>query len=257
VHAYPTTFHADAAGAIVEFFAARNETGAVLLVNSCARGKATSESDLDMVVLVSPGTVTDGLRADWERFRASDRRIAAFLGFGPFAVLHVDIEEAVIPLPDHPEDEYPDWFELVIGNWCVWGVALWERDGFHERFRSEWLPFYDEDLRRKRLGEVRRQCVDYLSFIPSYVERELYFQAFSRLWRGFQLFLQALFLSRRTYPIAYDKWIHEQVADVLGLPDLYAQLPHLFEISHFESDELVARGALLQRLLDENVPAEA
>jgi hypothetical protein len=171
-------------------------------------------------------------------------------------VLHLDVEEPVITLPDHPEDEYPDWFELVIGNWCVWGVALWDRDGFHERFRAGWLPYYDEDLGRKRLSEVRRQCEEYLAFIPSYVERELYFQAFSRLWRAFQLFLQALFLSRRTYPIAYDKWIHEQVVDILGLPDLYAQLPGLFELGRFESDEVVAKGALLQRLLDEYVPTE-
>lgn len=254
VHAYPTTFHADAAAAIVEFFAARDESGAVLLVNSCARGKAMPDSDLDMVVLVPSGTAIDGLQVDWERFRTSDRRIAAFLAFGPFAVLHLDIEEAVIALPDHPEDEYPDWFELVIGNWLAWGAALWERDGFHARLRAEWLPFYDDALRRKRLGEVRRQCEDYLRFVPSYVARELYFQAFSRLWRGFQLFLQALFLSRRTYPIAYDKWIHEQVVDVLGLPDLYLQLPGLFEIGRFESDEVVEKSVQLQRLLDEYVP---
>ncbi len=257
VHAYPTTFHADAAAAIVEFFAARDETGAVLLVNSCARGKATPESDLDMVVLVPQGTVTGELQADWESFRASDRRIVAFLAFGPFSVLHLDIEEAVIALPDHPENEYPDWFELMIGNWLAWGVALWERDGFHARLRAQWLPFYDDALRRKRLGEVRRQCVDYLAFVPSYVARGLYFQAFSRLWRAFQLFLQALFLSRRTYPIAYDKWIHEQVGDILELPDLYAQLPGLFEIGHFESDEMVEKAALLRRLLDEYVPSGA
>lgn len=257
LHSYPTTFHADAAAAITAFFAARDDVGAVVLVNSCARGKATPDSDLDMVVLVPSGTVTDGLVADWARFRQSDRRIAAYLAVGPFAALHLDIEEAVIALPDHPDDEYPDWFELVIGNWLVWGVALWERDGFHDQFRSEWLPFYDDSLRRKRLEEVRRQCEDYLAHVPSFVERELYFQAFSRLWRAFQLFLQALFLSRRRYPIAYDKWIHEQVVDILKLPDLYPQLPGLFEIGRFESDEVVTKAALLQRLLDEYVPAES
>lgn len=29
--------------------------------------------------------------------------------------------------------------------------------------------------------------------------------------------MQALFIARRTYPIAYDKWIREQVVDILGL----------------------------------------
>jgi hypothetical protein len=64
------------------------------------------------------------------------------------------------------------------------------------------------------------------------------------------MFLQALFIARRTYPIAYDKWTHEQIVETLGLPDLYAQLPRLFEIGHFESDELVSKARDLQRLLD-------
>lgn len=255
-HAYPTAAHADAAAAIVSFFAGRDETGAVLLVNSLARGKGVPGSDLDMVALVPAGTVIDHLHMDWVRFRDTDARIARFLGSGPFAVLHLDIEEAVIAPPDHPDDEYPDWFELMIGNWLVWGVPLWERDGFHAHLRADWLPFYDDELRRKRLGEVRRQCVDYVDHIPPYVSRDLYFQAFSRLWRAFQLFLQALFLHRRTYPIAYDKWIREQVAEVLGLPELYAQLPGLFEIGRFESDEVVGKAAHLRRLLDEYVPVE-
>lgn len=37
---YPTREHERAAGVIVDFFTARDETDAVLLVNSCARGKA-------------------------------------------------------------------------------------------------------------------------------------------------------------------------------------------------------------------------
>ena len=48
---YPTDAHARAADAIVEFFATRAETDAVLLVNSCARGKATRDSCLDIAVL--------------------------------------------------------------------------------------------------------------------------------------------------------------------------------------------------------------
>ena len=255
-HAYPTAAHADAAASITSFFAARDEPGAVLLVNSLARGKGVPESDLDMVALTPPGVAMDGLRHDWERFRDTDARIARFLGSGPFAALHLDIEEAVIAPPNHPDDEYPDGFELMIGNWLVWGIPLRERDGFHARLRAEWLPYYDDELRRKRMGEIRRQCVDYLDHIPPYVSRELHFQAFSRLWRAFQLFLQALFIRRRTYPIAYDKWIREQVVEVLGLPELYAQLPGLFELSRFESDEVVAKAAHLRRLLDQYVPRE-
>jgi hypothetical protein len=109
-------------------------------------------------------------------------------------------------------------------------------------------------LRQQRLAGVRWNCQHYLAHIPLYVERGLYFQSFSRLWAAFQMFLQALFISRRTYPIAYDKWIREQVVDILGLPELYAHLPHLFEIGHFESAELVEKANSLQRLLDAWIP---
>ncbi len=43
-YAYPTAVHERAAQAITEFLASRGETDAVLLVNSCARGKATVDS---------------------------------------------------------------------------------------------------------------------------------------------------------------------------------------------------------------------
>jgi hypothetical protein len=57
-------------------------------------------------------------------------------------------------------------------------------------------------------------------------------------------------MARRTCPIAYDKWIREQVVEILGLPELYEWLPHLFEITHLESAELVDNAAELGRLLD-------
>jgi len=252
--AYPTPTHARAAQAVVEHFSNRAETRAVVLVNSLARGRGTPDSDLDMLVLVAPGDDVSDLRASWERFRVTDSRIIGLLATGPLSALHLDIEEGVIPVPDHPADEYPDAFELMIGNWLARGVALWERDGFHQRLRRQWLPYYDDSLRARRLAEVRACCVEQLDYIPGYIERGLHFQAFARLWRGFQLFLQALFINRRIYPIAYDKWVHEQVVDILELPDLYAHLPNLFEIRKFESDEVAAKAAHLRYLLDQYVP---
>ena len=254
MHAYPTPVHELAATAVVSIFSARPETGAVLLVNSCARGKATPTSDLDMVVLVPSGENLASLRTYWERVHPNHPAITAFQTSGPFATLHLDIEEASIPLPDHATDEYPDGLELMIGNWLVWSRVLWERDGCHDRLRGAWLPYYDDTLRQQRLADIRLQCASNLRLIPTYVDRELYFQAFSRLWESFRLFLQALFIQRRTYPIAYDKWIREQVVDILGLPGLYEELPPLFEIDHFESDALKEKGARLLRLLDTYIP---
>jgi hypothetical protein len=67
--------------------------------------------------------------------------------------------------------------------------------------------------------------------------------------------LQALFIARRTYPIAYDKWIREQVEEILGLPELYTQLTHLFEIRHFESHEIAEKAKEVEELLEKYAPA--
>jgi hypothetical protein len=127
---------------------------------------------------------------------------------------------------------------------------LWQRADRFGALRKQWLPYYAEDLRQERLATVRWCCQHYLEHIPLYVERGLYFQSFARLYHAFRMFLQALFISRRTYPIAYDKWIYEQLVEILGLPELYRRLPHLFEIRHFESAELVAKAENLHYLLE-------
>ncbi len=253
---YPTSAHEQAATAIVAFFAAREETDTVLLVNSCARGKATRDSCLDVQVLVPEGTDAAALEAVWQRRYETDPPFAALRGVGAFSVVHLDISDGTLDPVPHPDDEYPDDFELRIGNarsstpspsgsvataWPAYGVGgspTTMRGGG----RNGWRP---------SAGAVSTPSS---TFRPTWSAR-LYFQAFARLWGAFQMFLQALFIARRTYPIAYDKWIHEQVVEILGLPELYERLPHLFEIGRFESAELVDKAQDLQRLLDAYVDA--
>jgi hypothetical protein len=62
--------------------------------------------------------------------------------------------------------------------------------------------------------------------------------------------LQALFVARRTYPLAYNKWIHEQVADRLALPKLYEQLPPILSVRNIASPELGDKAAALRALLE-------
>jgi predicted nucleotidyltransferase len=73
--AYPTPEHQKAAEAITEHFASNFEIDAVLLVNSCARGKATRDSCLDIIMLARPDpsrTQIRELEAGWEGFEKSN-----------------------------------------------------------------------------------------------------------------------------------------------------------------------------------------
>jgi predicted nucleotidyltransferase len=261
IPAYPTLQHRNAAEAITAFFSRNFEIESVLLVNSCARGKATRDSCLDIAVLARPEWLAQHkaqLESDWAGFEGSDPTLRDLKQVGKYSDVHPGfIDGQFVP---HEQDEAagPDSFEVGIGNFLVYSVPLWERDGRSTHLsevKAKWLPYYDDRLRRKRLEAVRWFCLNNLHHIPLYVERGLYFQSFDRLYNAYQEFLQALFIARRTYPIAYNKWIREQIVEILGLPELYQRLGRLLEMRDLESRELVAKAEEVESLLDQYAPA--
>src|SRR4051794_415497 len=88
-----------------------------------------------------------------------------------------------------------------------------------------------------------------LDHIPLFVKRELYFQAFDILCKAFQKYLQALFIANKAYPIAYKKWLKEQVIKWLNKPDLYPKLSPILSISNIESNQINDKVKDLCRLL--------
>jgi predicted nucleotidyltransferase len=255
---YPTPEHQRAAQTITDFFVANYKIDAVLLVNSCARGKATRDSCLDIIMLAKP----DGRRSQlkdlekgWEELEKSNQVIKDLYKVGKYSVVHPDFIHGVFVPLEQEEAAGPDDFEVEIGNFLAYSVPLWQGSDYYSQLQGQWLPYYAEELRRQRLEKVRWYCLNNLHHIPLYIERGLYFQSFDRLYNAYREFLQALFIARRTYPIAYNKWIREQVEEILGLPDLYAQLSDLFEIQSFESDEIADKAIEVEQLLEEYAPS--
>ena len=251
--AFPTVLHRRAAEEIVAFFDAAPEVAAVLLVNSFARGVGTPESDLDIAVLVQPDALPDAIAALDRRWREHYQAHQAFHDLraaGPFTGVHLDLFDGQFVAEPWDDGGGPDGFELAVGNQLAYSVPLSERGNTMTTLREAWLPYYGDELRGQRLGMVADACRYDLDHVPFFVGRGLYFQAFDRLYKAFQEFLQALFIARRVYPIAYNKWIRDQVAVRLGLPELYAQLPQILEIPRLESDATVGKAQLLRTLLD-------
>lgn len=255
---YPTSEHKNAADVIVEHFIACYRFDSVLLVNSCARGRASRDSCLDITILTRPGegraSLSD-LEAGWDEFERSNPVIQALSRVGKYSVVHMNFIDGNFLPWEQDEASGPDDFEVEVGNCLAYSLPLWEGSDYLAQLKGQWLPYYNEELRRQRLERVRWFCLNNLQHIPLYLERGLYFQSFDRLYNAYREFLQALFIARRTYPIAYNKWIHEQVVEILGLQELYERLTHLFEIKKFESPEIADKAREVEELLEIYAPS--
>ena len=71
---FPTRLHQDAAELVRSYFLTLPGVDTVLVVNSCARGQAVPESDLDFAILVKPGTTANEIKdihTDWLTYSAA------------------------------------------------------------------------------------------------------------------------------------------------------------------------------------------
>jgi predicted nucleotidyltransferase len=253
-YAYPTPQHQQAAETVVDHFAARSDIEAVLLVGSTARGKASASSCLDITVLVRPeilATRREQIKRAWTAHYEEEPVFQTLRRMGTFTHVDLDVINGCFTPGYHGWTSGPDEFELEVGNALVYSATLFQRGTYLDELKAHWLPYYDEGLRRERLAMAHHFCRNNLDHIPLFVARGLYFQSFNRLYDAYREFLQALFIARRVYPIAYDKWIREQVVEILGLPELYGQLVRLLEIQHFESTELADKAEDVRRLLQQ------
>lgn len=233
VPVFPTEAHARVAEAIELTFAADDAVDTILITNSCARGRATPESDLDLVLLVKDGLPADAVRAletRWAAFMAQNSAVQAYLNTGRFAHIHADVITGTYTPTIWDDGGGPDAFELEIGNHVAYSAPLTPPGSAFQNLQARWLPFYDEALRDTRLTMAHNACLYDLDHVPFFVRRDLPFQAFDRLYKAHQEFLQGLFIARRKYPLAYNKWIREQVVEWLGLEAVYGQLLALLSI---------------------------
>jgi hypothetical protein len=250
---FPTKLHQDAAEIVREYFKNVPETDTVLVVNSCARGQAVAESDLDFAILVSPETNAaqrDFIHTAWLSFSESQPAIVKYKQSNRYAHLHLDIIDGnYIPAILEP-GEPGDSFEIEIGNQIVYSAPMNSAGPYFQELQNKWLPYYDEELRSARLAAIRSACIYDLEHIPVLIKRELYFHALDTLNKAFREYLQALFITHRRYPIAYNKWIKEQVVNWLGKPGLYQKLLPVLSVRHLESDEMNRKVEILFELLD-------
>ena len=250
---FPTQLHQDSAKLIRDYFLAIPSVDTVLVVNSCARGKAVPESDLDFAILVKPHTTPAEIKNIEHSWRIYSEKQPTFLKYrqsSQFAHLHLDVIDGDYTPTSVEKGEPIDYFEIEIGNQISYSAPMDDAGFYFQELRNKWLPYYNEEFRLQRLRSTKEACNYDLDHIPFFVKRELYFQAFDILCKAFQEYLQTLFIANKTYPIAYNKWIKEQVVKWLDKPDLYPKLSPILSISNIESNQINDKAKMLRELLD-------
>src|SRR5512133_813753 len=158
---YPTPQHARSAEVITQLFVNDPAVDTVLLMGSCARGKAGPGSCLDILILVRPEEMEsegERLKALWTANYPSHPAFSAMLALGPFT--HVDID--FINGAFDPARHYHGWtsgadeFALEVGNTLAYSVPLSQGGSYYQELCARWLPYYDDSLRRERLHMVLR-----------------------------------------------------------------------------------------------------
>jgi len=251
---FPTILHKDTAESVRDYFIHIPCVDTVLLVNSCARARAVPESDLDFAILVnSTATPVEimTIESDWGAYAQTQPAIAKYKQSGPYAHLHLDIITGQYAPKILESGEPLDYFEIEIGNQICYSLPMDFAGPYFQELQKKWLPYYSEDLRKQRLVMSRNVCIYDLDHIPFFIKRGLYFQAFDILYKAFQEYLQTLFISKKTYPIAYNKWIKEQVVEWLDMPGLYPKLLTILSIGNIEGNEIIDKAELLRGLLDD------
>jgi hypothetical protein len=251
---FPTEAHRRAADAAVAYLRTLRDVDAVLVVGSAAR--RADANDLDLCALVADGSTAARVETRFAEFAAGSPELRALLDVGPFVECDLHALDGEFAPGPRGWTSGPEPFELEIGNEIVYSVPLWERNDHYRRLRERWLPYYGDELRAARLAEARMYCVNDIDHVPVMVARDEPFHAFHRLYVAFQELLQCVFIARRTYPIAYDKWIREQVEGLLGLPELYAELPSLIGVAGLDAAAIARNAERLRDLLDSWAPSE-
>src|SRR6266705_409965 len=116
---FPTELHREVAELAGDFFSAHAQVDTLLVVNSCARGRAVTGSDLDLAVLITPTAASQkvqSLETMWQEFSVTHPLIRQFRNTGRFTQLLVDVFDHRIILTVWYDGVGPDNFEVEIGN---------------------------------------------------------------------------------------------------------------------------------------------
>lgn len=210
---------------------------AISLVNSIARGVADEHSDLDFAVYTDD---VDAYVLEATRLTQEYEPKGLIVHLSPTSG---QFEPQVMDGP------FIDPFELSIGNFVAHCIPLYDPHGVIGTLQARYLPYFDEDLARRREAEWGRFALTEARCTRLYVQREMPMMALQHLHLGVQGLLAGLFVKRRVYPVDYLKRIERQTTEWLGMPELVAKIHALYDFGPLDGFRLRRSGLELEKLV--------
>jgi len=245
---------------IVKYYVTYPRVFAVVLIGSLARGKAAPGSCMDFAIFLHHEEFTKLASKLTSRTNAYSRlggEICFYSGDLEGGVQFGDVRVDLVFTDGrfrngrNPFDMVNDEFEATIGNLLVYGVPLFTKGNNYQHLRSEYLPFYGENLRQKRLDGTSSEFNYKVWKTRWLASRGEYFAAFDTLLETTRIFLQHLFVKERKYPIDYCKWLKEQCESILAMPELYPKLVAIIEDTKLSKTGIEKKAAMLEQLMQQ------
>lgn len=133
---FPTSLHQDTAESISDYFLQIPSVDTVLVVNSCARGQAVPESDLDLAILVKPITTPTEIKnveTSWQTYCNTQSIFLKYKQSNPFAHIHLDIIDGNYIPTILEVGVASDFFEIEIGNHICYSSTNGQRRKLFQR----------------------------------------------------------------------------------------------------------------------------
>ena len=137
---FPTESHQDLAELVRDYFLANHDVDTVLVVNSCARGKAVPESDLDFAILVKPGTNAAEIKTLEHAWQIYSEKQPSFLRYkrsSQFADVHLDIIDGNYRPANVKNGEPIDYFEVEIGNQICYSAPFKDAGSYFQQLQKK------------------------------------------------------------------------------------------------------------------------
>ena len=164
------------------------------------------------------------------------KRIEFYLKF-PTISVDVTISPGLIPSNASLEKNVCyDNFESLMGGIYVYSKQLYGEIPDYDRFKSDFFPFYSDELRNERLDILSKRIKHNNSMILKYLN-DGNIDLTDIIYKTRKYFVQFLYIYNRKYYLSPEKHTHYQLTNILELPEDEKNIICLIDANIFSAAE--------------------